>query len=188
MAFSASEAGGYAVTKKLGVIYLLGYIATIFAANWAITRFGIVSVGFGLYAPAGVYFAGLAFTLRDMTQNTLGKGWTVAAIHIGAGCSALVSPALAFASATAFLLSEGLDFAVYTPLAERDHWWAGVGMSNTVGLVVDTVVFLWLAFGSLAFFWGQVVGKLEMTALALIVLYHWRKRAVLPRNPSPELA
>jgi len=48
------------------MIYLATYILTIFAANWAITQFGLVPVGFGLLAPAGVYFAGLAFTLRDL--------------------------------------------------------------------------------------------------------------------------
>ena len=55
------------------MIFLLLYIATIFAANWAIATFGVVPVGFGLMAPAGVYFAGLAFTLRDLTQERLGS-------------------------------------------------------------------------------------------------------------------
>ena len=50
---------------------LLGYIATIFAANWAIVTLGPVPVGFGLVAPAGVYFAGLAFTLRDLSRHRL---------------------------------------------------------------------------------------------------------------------
>ena len=49
------------------VAFLVGYIATIFAANWAISTFGIIPVGFGLLALAGVYFAGLTFTLRDLT-------------------------------------------------------------------------------------------------------------------------
>ena len=44
----------------------LTLVATVFAANCAINRFGIVSVGFDLHAPAAVYFAGLAFSLRDL--------------------------------------------------------------------------------------------------------------------------
>ncbi len=40
-----------------------------------------------------------------------------------------------------------------------------------VGLLIDSALFLWLAFGGLAFFWGQVVGKAWMTALAIILLY-----------------
>lgn len=54
------------------MIYAALYVCTIVAANAAIQRFGMVPVGFGLLAPAGVYFAGLAFTLRDLTQDTPG--------------------------------------------------------------------------------------------------------------------
>jgi uncharacterized PurR-regulated membrane protein YhhQ (DUF165 family) len=75
-----------------------GYIATIFAANWAIVTFGIVPVGFGLMAPAGVYFVGLAFTLRDAVQEYLGKRYTVLAVVAGASLSVLISPQFALAS------------------------------------------------------------------------------------------
>jgi len=164
---------------------LVAYIATIFAANWAIVTFGPVSVGFGLYAPAGVYFAGLAFTFRDLTQDSLGRRWTYAAIVIGAGLSGLLSGPLAIASGVAFLLSETADLLVYTPLHER-HWLAAVGASNTVGLVVDSVLFLWLAFGSLEFLAGQIVGKLLMTLIAVVVLWTWR--AILAGHPSSRVA
>src|SRR5436190_21754949 len=99
---------------------LVGYVSVIVAANWAIATFGPVPVGFGLLAPAGVYFAGLAFTLRDLTQERLGRRWTIVAIAVGAVLSALVSPQFALASGAAFLLSELADFAVYTPLRERN--------------------------------------------------------------------
>ena len=55
------------------MLWVVLYVATIFAANWAIAAFGVVPVGFGLMAPAGVYFAGLAFTFRDLTQEKLGR-------------------------------------------------------------------------------------------------------------------
>ncbi len=155
------------------MIFLVLYVATIFGANWAISTFGFVPVGFGLLAPAGVYFAGVAFTLRDLTQERLGKGWTVAAIVLGAALSALVSPRFALASGVAFLLSELCDFAVYTPLRERS-WLGAVALSNTVGLLVDSALFLWLAFGSLDFLAGQLLGKGYMTALAVLLLWGWR--------------
>lgn len=155
------------------------YVATIFAANWAIVTFGPVPVGFGLMAPAGVYFAGLAFTFRDLTQDALGKRWTYAAILVGAALSGLLSGPLALASAVAFAFSETADLIVYTPLHER-RWLAAVAASNLVGLVVDSMLFLWLAFGSLEFLAGQVVGKLEMTLLAIVLLGGWR--AVFPRH------
>ena len=151
------------------------YVGTIFAANWAIVTFGPVSVGFGLVAPAGVYFAGLAFTLRDLAQEELGRAWVVAAILVGAGISAFVSPQFALASGTAFLVSELADFAVYTPL-RRKTWLGAVAASNTVGLVADSVLFLILAFGSLAFLPGQIVGKAWMTLLAVAVLWFVRRQ------------
>lgn len=153
----------------------LAFVATVFAANWAITRYGLVPVGFGLMAPAGVYFVGLAFLLRDTTQRLGGRWLVIAAILVGAGCSYFVNERFALASAVAFLVSELADFAVYTPL-ERRHFMAAVVASNTVGLVVDSLIFLSLAFGSLAFFWGQVVGKAWITALALPVLFLTRRK------------
>jgi hypothetical protein len=41
------------------------------------------------------------------------------------------------------------------------------------------VLFLWLAFGSLALLPGQVLGKLLMTALAVVALAVARKRQTL---------
>lgn len=150
------------------------YIATIFAANWAIETFGMVGVGFGLMAPAGVYFAGLGFTCRDLTHEAIGRNGVLVAIAIGAACSWFVSPTFALASAAAFLVSELADLAVYTPLRRRT-WLGAVALSNTVGLVIDSMLFLWLAFGSLAFLSGQLVGKAWMTALAIGVLWVARR-------------
>lgn len=157
------------------MIYLLLYISTIVLANIAIQVFGFVPVGFGLQAPAGVYFVGLALTLRDIAQDRTNKRAIIAAIAVGSILSAFVSPQFALASGVAFGLSEFADFVVYTPLRHK-HWLWAVGLSNTVGLVVDSILFLWLAFGSLDFLAGQVVGKLEMTALAVIAL--WSIRAI----------
>ena len=157
------------------MIWIAAYIATIFAANWSIQTFGIVPVGFGLMAPAGVYFVGAAFTFRDLAQESVGRRWIVAAIVIGAGLSALVSPQFALASGVAFLASESADFAIYTPLRERG-WIRAVAASNAVGLVLDSILFLWLAFGSWQFLLGQMVGKFWMTALAVVVLFVTHRR------------
>jgi uncharacterized PurR-regulated membrane protein YhhQ (DUF165 family) len=157
---------------------LAGYLATIVLANWAISMFGIVPVGFGLAAPAGVYFAGLAFILRDLVQDRQGSTDTLLAVLAGAMLSALISPSLAFASGSAFLVSELADFAVYTPLRRR-HWLSAVALSNTVGLAIDSGLFLWAAFGSLDFLAGQIVGKLWITVLAIAVLAVWRNRALI---------
>jgi len=161
--------------RTIGVIAAVAYLGTIVAANWAITRFGAVPVGLGLMAPAGVYFAGLAFTLRDVVHRAVGRWVAVAAIAAGAGLSFVVAtPALALASAAAFGLSELADLAVYEPLHKR-RWLLAVAASNAVGLVVDSVLFLSLAFGSLQFLPGQIVGKAWMTLLAVALLVPVRR-------------
>jgi uncharacterized PurR-regulated membrane protein YhhQ (DUF165 family) len=166
-----------------GLAILAAYIATIFGANWAIEQYGLVPVGFGLLAPAGVYFVGLSFTLRDMAQDRLGNWPIILAILIGAALSALVAPAFAVASGLAFLFSETCDFLVYTPLRRR-HFLGAVALSNTVGIVIDSALFLWLAFGSLAFIEGQVLAKSSMTLLAGAALWLARRHALLPRHAS----
>jgi hypothetical protein len=163
------------------LLYLILFIATIFGANWAIETYGLVPVGPDLIAPAGVYFAGLAFTFRDLAQDRVGRLWIVAAIVVGALISGLVSTKFAMASGVAFLVSELLDFAVYTPLRRR-NWIGAVVASNVVGLVADSIVFLTLAFGSLQYLPGQVVGKMWMTLLAAGVLWLLRRRLA----PNPE--
>ncbi|MFC7541598.1 VUT family protein [Siccirubricoccus deserti] len=126
-------------------------------------------------APSGVLMVGLALVLRDLVQRRLGLGWAAAAVLGGTVLSGLLAPpALVLASAIAFLLSEAADLAVYTPLQRRGLVLA-VAASGVVGLVVDSIAFLWLAFGSLDFLPGQVVGKLWMVVLAL-PLVHWLRR------------
>ena len=50
--------------------------------------------------------------------------------------------------------SELADFAVYTPLRER-HLTLATVLSGLVGSIVDSVIFLSLAFGSLDFIVGH---------------------------------
>ncbi len=99
---------------------------------------------------SGVLVAGAALVLRDLVQRRLGLGWGIAAIAIGAALSALFAPpALVIASTVAFAFSETADLAVDTPLQKKGLVAAAVA-SSVVGLVVDSFVFLFLAFGSLS--------------------------------------
>jgi uncharacterized PurR-regulated membrane protein YhhQ (DUF165 family) len=167
-----------------GVVFLILFGLTIPAANWLIGNVGtacaphgpcVIPVAPGLMAPSGVTMIGIALVLRDLVQRRLGLGVAIGAIIVGAGLSALVAPpSLVIASAAAFLLSEAADLAVYTPLARR-RLIAAVLASSVVGLVVDSILFLWLAFGSLDFLAGQVVGKAWMV-LASLPLVHWLRR------------
>lgn len=157
------------------IVASVAFLSTIVLANWSLSRFGVVPVGFGLMAPAGVYFAGLSFGLRDAVQELGGRAWTVGLIVVGAALSALIDPTFALASGCAFLLAELADFAAYTPLRER-QWVGAVVASNVVGSVVDSAVFLWIAFGSLDFIAGQVWGKTLATIPAIAIVWWARSR------------
>jgi uncharacterized PurR-regulated membrane protein YhhQ (DUF165 family) len=88
--------------------------------------------------------------------------------------SFLAPPSLVIASGVAFLLAEMADLAVYTPLQRRRLVLAVVA-SSFVGLVIDSVIFLYLAFGSLDYLLGQIIGKSWMV-MASIPFIVWLRR------------
>jgi uncharacterized PurR-regulated membrane protein YhhQ (DUF165 family) len=182
----AREVECLAMTRRLeGLIFLVAFALCIPVANWLIGHVGtvcvpqgpcLIPVAPGVMAPSGVLMIGLALVLRDLVQRRLGVAWAVAAIVVGALLSAAAAPpALVVASAAAFLLSEAADLAVYTPLQRRGLVLA-VLASSLVGLVADSVVFLWLAFGSLDLLAGQVLGKTWMVMLSLPAVAWLRRR------------
>jgi uncharacterized PurR-regulated membrane protein YhhQ (DUF165 family) len=171
--------------RREGLIFLALFCLTVPAANWMVGNVGtscppngpcLIPVAPGLMAPSGVLMIGVALVLRDLVQRRLGVGIASAAIIAGSLISAaLAPPALVIASATAFLISEFADLAVYTPLARRRLVTAVIA-SSLVGLVIDSVVFLWLAFGSLNFLTGQIVGKALMVVLSIPFIALLRRR------------
>jgi len=168
-----------------GVIFLTGFTLTIPAANWLIGNAGtvcvpngpcLIPVAPGIMAPSGVLMIGLALVLRDLVQRRLGIYVSIVAVVIGAALSSWLAPAsLVLASGTAFLVSELADLAIYTPLSRRRLVLAVIA-SGFVGLVVDSMIFLWLAFGSLEFLAGQVIGKSWMVALSIPLIVYLRRR------------
>ena len=173
-------------TKNVeGTVFLFLFCLTVPAANWMLGHVGtvcpadgpcLVPVAPGIMAPSGVLMIGVALVLRDLVQRRLGTEFGIGAIVAGAAISAAVAPAsLVIASAAAFLISEFADFAVYTPLARRRLVTAVIA-SSAVGLVIDSIVFLWLAFGSLDFLLGQVIGKAWMVLLSIPLIVVLRRR------------
>jgi len=168
-----------------GLVFLTLFCLTVPAANWMILHVGtvcapnapcLIPVAPGLMAPSGVLMIGASFVLRDLVQRRLGLVASVAAVLSGAVLSGLFAPlSLVTASAAAFLVSEFADLAVYTPL-QRRRLILAVLASSFVGLVVDSIIFLWLAFGSLEFLTGQVVGKSWMVLVSIPLIAFLRRR------------
>ncbi|MQY00193.1 VUT family protein [Sinorhizobium medicae] len=168
------------------ILLTAAFAATIPAANWMIGNVGtecipqgpcLLPVGFGLHAPSGVLLVGMALVLRDMVHEAGGAKAAIVAIGLGGFVAWLFAPpALVLASVLAFVLAELADLAVYAPLRAKRLSLA-VLVSGVVGAAVDSAVFLWVAFGSLDFIAGQIVGKLWMTLLAAVVLALSQRRA-----------
>ena len=179
--------------KAEGLAYFIAFMACIPTANWMIGHVGTVCAAGGLgpclvpvfpwspqggpmMAPSGVSMIGIALVLRDLVQRRLGRLAALLAIMAGAALSGAVAPPqLVMASSAAFFLSELADFAIYTPLQKRGLVLA-VLASSLVGLIADSLLFLYLAFGSLEFLEGQIVGKTWMVLLALPIVHWIRKR------------
>jgi len=176
--------------SALGVISLALFLFCIPFANWMIGHVGtvcvpngpcLVPVAPGVMAPSGVLMVGLALVMRDIVQRLMGGAWSLAAILAGAVLSFwLAPPSLVIASSTAFLLSELADFAVYTPLQQRRLLLAVIA-SSLVGLVVDSIVFLFLAFGNLDYLAGQIVGKAWALLFAYPLVQLVRRVTAVPR-------
>ena len=166
-----------------GWIFAVLFILTIPVSNWVVMNVGlvctadgpcVVPVWPGIMAPSGVLLAGLALVLRDGVHHFLGTRWAFYCIVGGTVLSAFLSePSLVIASAVAFLFSETADLIVYTPLRRRFPAWAIVA-SGFSGSVVDSLLFLTIAFGDLNYIVGQVLGKFEMSVLAAVLILMMR--------------
>jgi uncharacterized PurR-regulated membrane protein YhhQ (DUF165 family) len=155
------------------------YLLSVVLANYSITHIGYgpvapgapytLPVWPGIEAPSGVYVVGLTLVLRDLVQRQSGKRATLWLILAATSLTWLISPSLAVASTLAFLVSETVDFAVFTAL-QRTSVLGAVAASNAVSIVVDSVMFLWLAGFGFAFLDGQIIGKVFGTLLGIAVL------------------
>lgn len=170
-----------------GALALTAYATAIVAANWATDQYGMVPVGPGLTVTAGTYAAGLALLARDTVQDTLGRPWARVGIFLGALATLGFSPALALASALAFLAAESVDMAIYTRL-RAGGWGRAALWSGAAGAIVDTAVFLSLAPFPFQWSaaWGQLIGKAFWATLLpvlLVIAVRQVRRGPVSRHP-----
>ena len=129
--------------------FLIAYIASVVLINYAFSAAPHLDVIWSAWG-------GLVFILRDMVQTRFGHG-TVLAMLAALVLSYITSdPAIALASATAFGLSELIDWLVFsiTKRPLHDRLW----LSSALSIPLDTFIF----FGMIGALTPVVVG----TALA----------------------
>jgi queuosine precursor transporter len=167
---------------KRTVSLAVAYVGLAVLANWLASKY-VWPVGFGYVAPGGVFAIGAVLVIRDWL-NQLSPKLSLALIPVASGISYAIGELagwsslqkIALASVAAFVISESVEWAVFAPIRKRSLT-LGVALSGSVGIALDSYVFLSLAFGSLAFFDGQMIGKAEALA-AGVALTAARRRLV----------
>ncbi|MDN7139528.1 VUT family protein [Pseudomonas sp. JQ170] len=151
--------------------FLIAYISSVVLINYAFSSAPHLDVIWSAWG-------GLVFILRDMVQTRFGHGALVAML-VALVLSYITSePAIALASATAFAVSELIDWLVFsiTKRPLHDRLW----LSSALSIPIDTFIF----FGMIGALTPAVVGTAMaskfagVTAVWLIMAWRLRKRAI----------
>ncbi|WP_407315268.1 preQ0 transporter [Pseudomonas sp. nanlin1] len=114
------------------MLFLISYIASVVLINYAFSAAPHLDVIWSAWG-------GLVFVLRDMVQTRFGHGAIVAMLAALVLSYITSDPTIALASATAFGVSELIDWLVFSitrrPL--RDRLW----ISSALSIPVDTFIF-----------------------------------------------
>ena len=184
------------MNRQLAILTGL-YVGVVLSAQIGANK--IIELPFtDLAAPGGTYLIGLALALIEVAHHTAPTrrdGWRNAQVLIAMGFAAsailavwiavvdampaAVPSAFGFlagtwrivlASLAAFIVSESIDNGLGAWLRGRVADPVRVISTNLVSVPLDSLVFLAIAFGSLAFIDGQIVAKLAATVILGIPL------------------
>jgi queuosine precursor transporter len=165
------------IAKKPATAVYVGLMPLI---NWSFSAVPLIPLPFiGPYQPLAIV-TGLVLVVRDFAQREIGHR-VLAAMLLGLAFSVMTTPiAIVLASGAAFLVSETVDWAVYTwtkrPLSQR------VMLSSLFGAPIDSAVFLYganiarpgsLAMGTLV---TSIVSKLIGAAVVALVIARRERR------------
>ena len=189
---------------KVHATYIIAlYVACELIAN---VTAGKITVLGPFTVPAAIYIFALTFTLIDLINEGMGKRAARRVVYCAFAANVLlalyslvivrlpspvwfsaaksyaevfaVTPRIVLASLTAFLISGLLDVELFAKLKARLNPGWRVVASNVVSTLVDSVVFISLAFlGSfpvgavLMLILGQYVVKLAVTGLSVPLIY-----------------
>src|SRR5262245_56344894 len=184
------------MSRQLAILTGL-YVGVVLSAQIGANK--IVELPFqDLAAPGGTYLIGVALALIETAHHTAPtrrEGWRNAQIMIAMGFAASAILAIwiavvdamhaavpssfgfladtwriVVASLAAFAVSETLDNLIGAWMRGRVPDPLRVISTNAVSIPLDSLVFLSIAFGSLAFIDGQIVAKMEATIIIGIPL------------------
>lgn len=184
------------------------YIACELIAN--VTASKPVALPGGIVVPAAVFIYAITFTLIDLVNERLGKLGARHVVYTALLANVLLATYMLFAiqlpspsyyqdqsaftsvlgstwrivlaSLTAYLVSSLIDVQVFAWWRERvgRYKWARVLLSNSVSTLVDSVVFITIAFAGVMPIWplilGQYLVKMVVTVVSIPLIYAVRAR------------
>lgn len=141
------------------------YFAAVVIANIGFTHLPMIPLPGGeMFAPMSL-LVGFIFVLRDFAQKDLGHAVWVPMIAGIAVSYLLANPFVALASATAFAISEAVDWAVYTiskrTLRQR------ILISSAISTPVDSAVFM-LMLGFFSWYGMAVMVASKMLGAVIV--------------------
>jgi queuosine precursor transporter len=186
----------------MGLVFVGLYVACEIIANVTAGRPVLL---FGIVVPSAVFIYALTFTLIDVIHEIYGKEgsrkvilgaffanillaiYAYLVVHLPAPAFFVdaksyeivfgATPRIVFASLTAYLVSSMVDVEIYHLWKSRIQKakWSRVLVSNTISTLVDSCVFITIAFAGvmpvLPLIIGQYIVKMAITFLSLPLIY-----------------
>ena len=139
------------------------YIAAIVIANLGFSYLPMIPIPGGEMLAPMSFLVGFIFVIRDFSQREIGHK-VLGAMAVGGLLSYyMADPFVAYASVVAFIISESVDWGVYTftdkPLKQR------VLLSSLIGTPIDSAIFMSILgffswYGLIIMFISKMVGAL----------------------------
>jgi len=150
------------------------YLATIVSVNIGFAHTVPIETPLG-FLPPMAFLVGVVFILRDYAQSEIGH-YVILLMLIGCIISYfMASPFVAVASASAFIVSEFMDWLIYTAVKTQFH--KRVFYSSFIGVFVDTVIFLPMIG---LFSWGAVlIMWLSKMVIAIGIFIYYENKQLL---------
>jgi hypothetical protein len=185
----------------MGLVFVCLYVACEIIANVTAGRPVLL---FGIIVPSAVFIYTLTFTLVDVIHEIYGKEgsrkvvlgaffanillavYAYLVVHLPAPAFFTdesyetvfgATPRIVFASLTAYLISSMVDVEIYHLWKKRIQKakWSRVLVSNSVSTLVDSCVFITIAFAGvmpiLPLIIGQYIVKMAITFISLPLIY-----------------
>ena len=143
--------------------YTAAYIAAIVIANIGFTYLPMIPLPGGEKLAPMSFLIGFVFVIRDFSQREIGHRILIAMAIGGLLSYYMADPFVAYASVVAFMISEAVDWGVYTftdkPLKQR------ILLSSAAGTPIDSAVFMLMLgffswYGLIVMFVSKMIGAL----------------------------